>query len=247
MKFDIAIPVFNEEATIEIQITVLDEFLSSLESDTKQFSILIADNGSTDSTKEIAMTLASRIERVTLISVGKKGVGLALRKAWGKSDANVVGYMDLDLATSIVHLHEVVEYFIETDGDVVNASRLLPESVVRDRKIIRTITSRVFNTILRSTFKTSITDGMCGFKFIRREALPTVIANGASADGWFFATQLLLVSEMVGLKVKEIPVYWIDDGNSKVKIPNLTRQYISEIAKLRLGIRNSSYRKFVRL
>jgi glycosyltransferase involved in cell wall biosynthesis len=241
LKFDIAIPVFNEEATIELQILALDEYLSNLESDAKQFSILIADNGSTDSTNEIAMTLASSIDRVTLISVGKKGVGLALRKAWEKSDADVVGYMDLDLATSIIHLNEVVEYFMETDGDVINASRLLPQSVVQNRKIIRTITSRVFNSILRSTYKTSITDGM------RRQTLPTVIRNGASADGWFFATQLLLVSEMLGLKVQEIPVHWIDDGNSKVKIPNLTRQYISEISRLRRSLKNSSYKKFVRL
>jgi glycosyltransferase involved in cell wall biosynthesis len=247
LKFDIAVPVYNEETSIVSQIRKLDQILDGLENQENQFRILIADNGSTDRTRHIAESLEMSMVRVSLISVGEKGVGLALRKAWEKSNAEVVGYMDLDLATDMSHMNEVINIFLRNESDVVNASRLLQNSIVRNRKVLRSISSRGLNLILKVLFKTKISDGMCGFKFMKRDALKSVIENGATSNGWFFATQLLLVAEMIGLKVREIPVTWVDDGNSKVKIMSLSTQYLCEIFELRNYIRKSSFRKYVRI
>lgn len=247
LKFDIAIPVYNEEATIEAQIKKLHRSLTELEDSNHQFQILIADNGSNDQTCEIAKSLVASLDRVNLISVGEKGVGLALRSAWKNSHADVVGYMDLDLATDLVHIEEVVLAFSKGDTDVINASRLLPTSTVLNRKLHRTITSRGLNLILRLIFKTRTSDAMCGFKFIKRETLKTVLVNGATSNGWFFATQILLVAEMMRFRVKEIPVFWTDDGNSKVKVLSLSKQYLSEIICLRSNMKKSEFRDFVRI
>ncbi len=247
MKFDIAIPVFNEELTIDSQINKLHRVLSTLNNEENQFQILIADNGSTDRTKYIAESLAASLDRVSLISVGQKGVGLALRKAWENSQADIVGYMDLDLATDVIHINEVVATFLHEESDVINASRLLPTSIVRNRKLSRAISSRGLNLILRVIFRTRISDAMCGFKFVRRSVLEHALANGAKSNGWFFATQLLLITEMMGFRIKEIPVNWVDDGNSKVRILNLSKQYLSEILELRAQIKITKYRNFIRL
>jgi glycosyltransferase involved in cell wall biosynthesis len=247
LKFDIAIPVYNEELTIHSQINKLNKTLVALNDEENQFHILIADNGSTDRTKCIAESLAASLDIVSLISVGQKGVGLALRKAWESSQADIVGYMDLDLATDIIHINEVIATFLQEESDVINASRLLPTSSVQNRKISRTISSRGFNSILKLIFRTRVSDAMCGFKFLKRGVLQNALANGAKSDGWFFSAQLLLVTEMMGFRVKEIPVHWIDDGNSKVKVLSLSKQYLSEIFELRAEIKNSSYRNFIRL
>lgn len=247
MKFDIAIPVYNEEVTIEAQIKKLHKVLSALENEENQFQILISDNGSTDRTKQIAESLVASMERVNLISVGQKGVGLALRKAWENSQADIVGYMDLDLATDVIHIYEVISIFLQDEADAINASRLLPTSTVRDRKVSRAISSRGLNYILRLIFKTRVSDAMCGFKFIKKNVLETALANGATSNGWFFVTQILLVTEMMGFRVKEIPVSWVDDRNSKVRIFTLSKQYLSEIRELRERINNSDYKDFIRL
>jgi len=247
LKFDIAIPVFNEELTIDSQINKLHRVLSTLNNEENQFQILIADNGSTDRTKDIAESLAASLDRVSLISVGQKGVGLALRKAWENSQADIVGYMDLDLATDVIHINEVVATFLHEESDVINASRLLPTSSVRNRKLSRAISSRGLNLILRVIFRTRISDAMCGFKFVKRSVLEHALANGAKSNGWFFATQLLLIAEMMGFRIKEIPVNWVDDGNSKVRILNLSKQYLSEILELRAQIKITKYRNFIRL
>ena len=221
--------MYNEEATIEFQIKKLHKFLSAFENEENQFHILIADNGSTDQTKCMAETLVTSMDRVRLISVGQKGVGLALRKSWESSEADVIGYMDLDLATDLIHLNEVISTFLLDKSDVVNASRLLPSSTVQNRKVSRAISSRGLNYLLRMIFRTKVSDAMCGFKFIKRNVLETALANGATSDGWFFATQFLLISEMMGFRIKEIPVSWVDDGNSKVRIFSLSKQYLFEI------------------
>lgn len=239
--------MYNEEATIEFQIKKLHKFLSALENEENQFHILIADNGSTDQTKCIAETLVTSMDRVRLISVGQKGVGLALRKSWESSEADVIGYMDLDLATDLIHLNEVISTFLLDKSDVINASRLLPTSTVQNRKVSRAISSRGLNYILRMIFRTRVSDAMCGFKFTKRNVLETALANGATSDGWFFATQFLLISEMMGFRIKEIPVSWIDDGNSKVRILSLSKQYLFEILDLRRRILDSDYGDFIRL
>jgi len=246
LKFEIVLPVFNEESTLETQVTKLDRYLNTFQEDKVQFEILIADNGSTDQTRIIAANLAVTMDRVNLIVVGQKGVGLALRKSWENSSADVVGYMDLDLATDLLHLNEVVRIFMESPVDLVNASRLLPESIVQNRKASRNITSRGFNLILKIVFRTRVSDGMCGFKFIKTQHLNSLVRKGVTSDGWFFATQLLLVAEVSNLEIKEIPVVWTDDGNSKVKIFSLTYEYLIEIYKLKRRIRNSASESFNR-
>jgi glycosyltransferase involved in cell wall biosynthesis len=247
LRFDIALPVYNEEATLKFQVRRLDDYLNTLNFDEHEFRILISDNGSLDQTKQVAEILANEIQRVSLIVVGEKGVGLALRKAWENSDADVVGYMDLDLSTDITHLNEVIAIFTQDNCDVLNASRLLPLSEVSNRKKIRSLTSRGLNILIRSIFKTNLSDAMCGFKFVKRSTLESAIKCGATSNGWFFVAQLLLVAEMTGLRVREIPISWVDDGNSKVKIVQLIKQYIFEIFKLRKTIMQSKYRNFVRL
>jgi glycosyltransferase involved in cell wall biosynthesis len=247
LRIDIAIPVYNEEATIDSQIRKLHKVLTAQQNELIQFKILITDNGSTDRTLQIAESLAASMDLVRVISVEQKGVGLALKKAWKDSDADIVGYMDLDLATDVIHLEEVILGFLQDESDVINASRLLPSSKVLNRKVSRTISSRGLNYIIRLIFRTRISDAMCGFKFIKRNVLEIALVNGASSNGWFFATQFLLVSEMMGFRVKEIPVTWIDDGNSKVRIMSLSKQYLSEIIELRRYVKNSSYRDFLRL
>jgi glycosyltransferase involved in cell wall biosynthesis len=242
LKVDITIPVFNESESLEGKIRELIEFLEMNKYFGAEIDIVIADNGSYDGTQEIAQQLAESIKNVRVVELGVKGVGLALKESWQKSTADIIGYMDLDLATDPNHLAEVIEIFSNSEVDVVNASRLVNGSIVQNRTWLRSLTSRTFNLLLKSTFRTQISDGMCGFKFLKRSKFNDIHSNGANADGWFFATQLLLVSEQIGFQVKEIPVRWKDGGNSKVKVLQLSLQYINEILKLRQHFKESRFK-----
>lgn len=241
MTFDITIPVLNEEPTLDAQVRTLHRFLSDNFSRKPEglprdlwWKIIIADNGSTDKTPDIARALEAEFAEVQLVKVPKRGVGLALKTSWGQSDADIVGYMDLDLATDLKHFPEALTALTEGGYDLVYATRLHRDSMVIGRSLKREISSRGFNFILKNYLNTDFSDGMCGFKWLRREVYPTLYAAGAQNDGWFFSTELLTTAEWNNLKIKELPVQWTDDaGSSKVKILPLAKRYLSAMKELK--------------
>ena len=75
MTFDITIPVLNEEETLKKNVLILYEFLKDNFPDQNQWKIVIADNGSTDKTLEIAQKLDQKIDEITYVKGPKRGVG----------------------------------------------------------------------------------------------------------------------------------------------------------------------------
>lgn len=234
MTFDVTIPVLNEEETLDRQVRIVHAFLSQHFPDRRQWRIIIADNGSTDQTRAIAHELEVEFTEVKLVRVPERGVGLALKTSWSISDADIVGYMDLDLATDLQHFIQAYNA-LDTEGyDVVYGTRLHPRSKVYNRTLKREITSRVFNLLLKIYLRTRFSDGMCGFKWLKRSHVQSLMEGGAVSNGWFFSTELLAVAEWKGLKMCELPVKWTDDTTaSKVNIPRLAKQYIQAMITLK--------------
>lgn len=234
LTFDVTIPVLNEEETLERQVKTLHAFLQEHFPTANQWHIVIADNGSTDRTFAIAERLSADIPEVQVVKVPHRGVGLALKTSWGQSQADIVGYMDLDLATDLQHFPEAYAALAKLHCDIVYATRLHPKSRVIGRPLKREIASRGFNFLLKAYLGIHFSDGMCGFKFLKREVYPKLHANGAQNDGWFFSTELLTVGEWLGLKLCELPVTWTDDvTSSRVKIIPLAKRYIKGMQALK--------------
>jgi glycosyltransferase involved in cell wall biosynthesis len=229
---DIVVPVLNEEDTLEKNIDIIVDYIDKLAALGYEARVVIADNGSTDRTEAIGRSLTSRYGNVAYVRLQERGVGRALKLAWGQSTADIVGYMDLDLATDLRHLPEAFEA-ITQGADIVYGSRLSSKSVVIGRTAKRAVISRVFNGILKVYLGAKFSDGMCGFKFLRRSILAALRDNGADSDGWFFATEVLYVGQRLGFKLFELPVQWTDDPNSKVKVVKLTQEYMAAMRRLR--------------
>lgn len=234
MTFDITIPVLNEEATLAQQVKYLHHFVREHFPNQDQWKIVIADNGSTDRTREIGKQLEQKLPGVQLLSVPSKGVGLALKTSWSQSKADIVGYMDLDLATDLPHFLEAYEAIAEQDYDLVYGSRLHPQAEVIGRSFKREVSSRVFNWLLKIYLGVGFSDGMCGFKWLKRRHYPALYEGGAQNDGWFFSTELLTVAEWQDLRIKELPVKWTDDvSSSRVEILPLAKKYVRAMQELR--------------
>ena len=231
---DITIPVLNEAPTLRSQVTQLRDWLVEHIDSTVQWQIVIADNGSTDATPQIAQELSAALPQVSFLQVPRRGVGLALKHSWGQSQADIVGYMDLDLATGLPHFLEAYSALADEGYDLVYASRLHKKSEVIGRSFKREVASRGFNFLLRTYLGVGFSDGMCGFKWLHRRHLPNLMAGGADNDGWFFSTELLTVAEWQGLQLYELPVKWTDDvSSSKVKILPLAKRYLKAMRQLK--------------
>ncbi len=234
MTFDVTIPVLNEEPTLQRQVLKLHTFLKEHFPEKGQWRIVIADNGSTDQTFSIAEHIASQYPEVVPLTVPRRGVGLALKHSWEQSKADIVGYMDLDLATDLSHFLEAYDAIARQHYDLVYATRLHPQSKVIGRTLKREISSRGFNFLLKMYLNVNFSDGMCGFKWLKRSVYPALRAGGADNDGWFFSTELLTVAEWQGLKIHELPVQWTDDvSSSRVEIIPLAKRYIRSMIELK--------------
>ena len=213
-RVDIVIPVLNEAHVLEQSVETLRAHLQ--EGFPYDWRIVIASNGSTDGTDELAASLGERYPEVELITLEERGRGRALRSAWSKSTAAAVCYMDVDLSTDISFLRPLIDAILCEGFDAATGSRLLAGSRT-NRSFQREAISRIYNLIVRLAFRTSIRDAQCGFKAISRLAaeriVPAVVDNS-----WFFDTELLILAENEGMKVKEIPVAWHEDPDSRVKI-----------------------------
>ena len=146
--------------------------------------------------------------------------------------ADIVGCMDLDLATDLEHIPEVLAAF-EQGADVVYGTRLHKKATVVGRTLRREAVSRTFNFIVRHYLGVTISDAMCGFEFLRRPLYPKLAAAGAASDGWFFSAEVLVVAQWQGMTVVELPVHWTDSPTSKVRISSLSLEYLKAMRILR--------------
>jgi putative flippase GtrA len=213
-QIEMVVPVFNEEAVLDGSIRRLHDHL--VRQFPWSFLITIVDNASTDRTWGTACRLAGELDGVTAIHLAEKGRGRALRTAWRTSEATVVAYMDVDLSTDLDALLPLVAPLMSGHSDVAIGTRLASGSrVVRGPR--REAISRVYNLILRTTFRSGFSDAQCGFKAIRSDAARRLLPLVEDND-WFFDTELLVLAEHNGLRIYEVPVDWVDDPDSRVDV-----------------------------
>jgi glycosyltransferase involved in cell wall biosynthesis len=215
-SLDVVIPVYNEERDLAPSITKLRDFL--VQSCPYRWRIVIANNASTDRTLEIAKALAEQYPgEVTYIHLEEKGRGRALKRAWLASTADVVCYMDVDLSTNLRHLMPLVEPIFAGQYHIAIGSRLMPGARVT-RQLKREVISRAYNLIIKLMFpRRRFSDAQCGFKALSRQAVQDLVPY-IQDNHWFFDSELLLRAEQCGYKIWEVPVEWIEDLDSRVKI-----------------------------
>ena len=233
IKLDVVLPGLNEEVGLENTVETLSAFMYE-RMDGYDWRIVIADNGSTDGTQSIGRRLASERERVEYLRLEQRGRGRALKYAWTQSDADVVSYMDMDLSTDLEYLPLLVAAVADDGHDVAIGSRLKRGARVIGRSPKREFISRCYSLIFRTMFLTGFQDAQCGFKAVGRRAVEEVLPL-VKDTGWFFDTELLILCEKNGYGVEEVPVRWVDDPDSRVRIVSTAYEDLKGLARLRFG------------
>ena len=207
-------PVYNEEAGLEQSVRRLRAYLD------EEFPfpaiVTIADNASVDGTWDLARRLERDLPGVRAFHLDQKGRGRALRTVWTQSEADVVAYMDVDLATDLRALLPLVAPLLSGHSDVAIGSRLAHNSRV-ERGPKREFISRCYNLILKVALRNRFSDAQCGFKAVTRQVARNVVPR-VEDDQWFFDTELLVLAERNRLRIHEVPVDWTDDPDSRVDI-----------------------------
>ena len=235
---DIVIPVLNEAHVIRQSVEKLRSYLHN-NSFPYRWQILIVDNGSTDGTIERARELSKVYTEVQSLHLTQRGRGRALRHAWLQSRADVVCYMDVDLSTDLRHLKPLIDSIAAGGYDVATGSRLQKQSQTT-RSANREFISRVYNLLVKASLFTKFSDAQCGFKAMSRRAVEHIIPQ-VEDQSWFFDTELLVLAEKQGFRICDIPVRWVEDDDSRVKIMKTGWDDIKGLARLRLMLWRGKY------
>lgn len=228
---DLVIPVYNEERELRASVETTLRHLETLPE--HHWRIVIANNASTDGTWDVARALErEHAGRVVAHHIPVKGRGIALRTTWLTSDADVCAYMDVDLATDLRHLSELIDPIARGEADLTFGTRLDARSETT-RGLKRTFTSKAYVFILNRT-GLHVSDAQCGFKAISREAARALVPLTHDTQ-WFFDSELLWIAQENGYRMREVPVRWRDDPDSRVRIVRTAVEDLRGIWRLRRG------------
>ena len=149
---------------------------------TEGFELIIAEDGSTDGSAEFVQEYEQSDTRIHLLHSDERlGRGKALNRAIYEAKGKIVCYYDVDLATDMQHLPELIDA-IRKGADIATGSRLMPGS-----DIIRTggreIASRSYNFLVRIFLGSKIFDHQCGFKAFNKEHILPILPPYTQTTG----------------------------------------------------------------
>ena len=212
----VIIPVFNDHEALK---RAIPESIRALSEITDTFEILVAEDGSTDRSAELVRDWQIRDPRVILLHADERlGRGRALNRTIKSANYGIVCYYDVDLATDIAHLPELVGA-IHVGADIATGSRLMPDSdIIRSGK--REIASQGYNLLVRTILGSHLHDHQCGFKSFRKEQILSLIPD-IEATHWFWDTEVLIRGERKGLEITEFPVVWNEGPGTTVRFSDV--------------------------
>ena len=231
MRLSVVIPAFNEAerlpSTLKEAGAWLDAHLAG------DYELVVVDDGSTDDTAEVVREWMEKNPHIRLlVQPHNRGKGAAVRRGMLEAQGDTRLFMDADHST---HVNEVEKVFAAMDGgaDVVIASRQHPDSDIEvHQSWLREHMGQGFNLIMRSIVGLPMKDTQCGFKAFSAGAARRIFGE-ARLDGFSFDVELIYLAHHLGYAIAEIPVRWINEPNSKVRMLADPARMFADVMRIR--------------
>jgi len=209
------IPAYNEAQRLRPS---LEKILAYLRACDFRAEVVIVDDGSSDGTGELAReVLEGQTAYRILRHEPNRGKALSVKRGLLEGHGRYLLFSDADLSTPIEEADKLLAE-LRAGADVAIASRQLPGSKLAvHQPWYREIGGRAFGKLNQLVLLPGIPDSQCGFKAFTREAAHRILEH-QKLTGWAFDAELLYIARKLGLKVAQVPVTWINDPNSKVKM-----------------------------
>lgn len=205
----VVIPTYNEAENI----ANMSEALFAL--GINELEILFVDDNSPDGTGQLADELSKKYtDRLSVMHrSGKLGLGTAYLQGfkWAiDHQADAIIQMDADFSHSPEYIPEFIQLIEQYD--VVVGSRYIAGGRVDEKwSWGRWFLSWWANSVwVRLILGVKTKDSTAGFKCWRSEALQKIDLDQIRSNGYVFQVEMCYVSEMNGLRIKEIPIYFED-------------------------------------
>jgi len=200
----ILLPCLNEAETIE---SVIENARSSLKKSGLPGEILVADNGSTDGSKELAVQLGARV-----VDVPVKGYGSALSHGINASLFDFVIMGDADDSYALDDIDHFLEK-LDAGFDLVVGNRF--QGGIQEGAmpwLHKYLGNPILSWLGRLLFKVPIGDFHCGLRGFRRVSIQRL---NLKSTGMEFASEMIVKAQLSNLKIVEVPTILKPDGRSR--------------------------------
>ncbi len=238
MKLSIIIPAYNEEKRLPKTLEEIDKYLSGQNYD---YEILVVNDGSKDKTVEIVENLKSKIANLRLIdNKENRGKGYVVRQGMLEAKGEYRLFADADNSTPIEQIEKFWAYF-EQGYNIVIGSRDIKGAVLDPPQgFFRRFVGEGFKLLRKIIVGLwEIEDTQCGFKFFTKKAAEDIFPK-CQIDRFAFDPEILLVGKKLGYKIKEIPIYWKNDPQSKVKLKSMIKMAV-DLLKIKWNLLTKKY------
>jgi dolichyl-phosphate beta-glucosyltransferase len=215
----VIIPCYNEAKNL--QRGVLDEVYAYLRRQDDEWEVIIADDGSTDRSRELVQQIIADKPGFALAALPHGGKPAAIWGGLQRASGDAVLFTDMDQSTPISELNKLLPWYRQ-GYDVVIGSR----GTAREGfSVLRRVGSWVFRTMRSAFLLRDIHDTQCGFKLFRREPVLELFPQlqffkEGAPSGWkvtAYDVELLYLFERAGYTIKEVEVAWENRDVSDTK------------------------------
>ncbi|MFO0666686.1 MAG: polyprenol monophosphomannose synthase [Polyangiaceae bacterium] len=210
----IVVPTYNERDNVE-------RFVRAVRSAAPEADVLVVDDASPDGTGALVDALAREDKGVrALHRSAKLGLGTAYITAFQRGLGE--GYerfieMDADFSHDVRYLPDFIGA-LDDGYDVVIGSRNIPGGGVEGWGIGRHVISRGGSLYSRSILGLKVQDLTSGYKAFSRRALEAIDLSQVESNGYSFQIEMTYRAILRGMRVKEIPIVFVDRRAGKSKM-----------------------------
>ncbi len=235
----VVIPVYNEAERI---VPTIASIIAHLAGSGLEFEIIVSDDGSTDGTPGLVRSLDLR-NVVLLDPRVNRGKGAAVRAGVQAAGGALVLFTDADLSTPIEEIDAMLDAI--RDVDVVIGSRAVLGAEETEKSGLRRLFSWGARLLTRLALGLEVADTQCGFKLFQRHAARDLFGM-QRIDGFSFDAELLFLARRLGLRVREVPVRWVDAPGSTVRPVRVAAAFALDVVRMRMAALGGRYPTSVR-
>lgn len=235
MLLSIIIPAYNEEKNLKRSV---GNFYNYLKSQNYDYEMIIVNDGSTDSTADIARDLLSSYNNLTIIENRvNSGKGFAVKRGMLEAKGDFRLFIDADGATSIDHVEKIWPLFKE-GFDIVIGSRNKKDAresrLGKAQPYWKIFLGKCGNKIIQLSAAPGIHDTQCGFKAFTKKTAEKIFPK-LKINRWMFDVEILVWAKKLNYKIAKIPVFWTDYGQSRVGVKGYLTS-LREIVKIKISL-----------
>jgi dolichyl-phosphate beta-glucosyltransferase len=200
------------------------------------------DDGSDDETAKVAeaVPVPPGVERKVIRYLPHRGKGCAVRTGIVATRGEYVLFADSGLCVPFANALRGLDMLRQGTCDIAHGSRKMPESVLRVRQpLYRRLLSRAFRAVVFGLMgiPRELTDTQCGFKIYRGDVARKLYQDCRS-DGFLFDIEVLMRARRRGFTVREFPVEWVCDLDSRLKPARNLFGILRELVRIKRALRN---------